>query len=95
VTDEELQAASCKYNCDRIIRLPSGRFALYAHWDNEEGIPFKAIGTLEEIGPMIASVDEIENHYAKIIAERSKNKGNELLAKLGLGKAKEPIKRRV
>lgn len=106
MTDEELEARSGKYNCDRIIRLSTGRFALFSPWSNREGIPLVVIGELEELGPLIHSTNQIDELTGPVelpeidpdhatYAKPGEGKITNLVDLLGLGKSKEPIKRRV
>jgi hypothetical protein len=105
VDEEELEARGAKYNCDRIVRLASGRFALFAAWSQDDGISLITIGTLEELAPMIHTTEEIDAHNPTTLpafdpdelAYASKGKGTvmDLIGLLGLGKKAEPIKRRI
>lgn len=51
------EAESIKYNVARIVRLSSGRFALFAHCTSE-GIDLVGIGTIAELESLIPSADE-------------------------------------
>lgn len=72
MTPDEQEAESVKYNVARIVRLSSGNFAFFSHY-NEGTINLIRIGTLEEIAPLIPSADECG--YTVPRAERPKVEG--------------------
>ena len=83
MTDDELEAQTCKYNTSRIVRLSSGLFALFHPWDNDLGMPLAAIGTLAEIASQIPSVEEVQAHAASLVGEHDRSAGQSLLSQLG------------
>lgn len=54
---DRLEAESVKYNVARIVRLSSGRFALFSHY-RAGALDLIAVGTIEEIADYIPSADE-------------------------------------
>jgi hypothetical protein len=57
-SEERLEAASIKYNVARVVRLSSGRFALFTPFSLADGLALTAIGTLDEIGPLIPTAEQ-------------------------------------
>lgn len=53
MTADHQYALSVVYNCQRIVRCPSGAFALFSAWDPDDGLRLEAIGTLAELAPLI------------------------------------------
>jgi len=81
-TDDELEAGSVKYNVARIVRLSSGRFALFSHY-RAGALDLIKVGTIEEIAPHIPSADACS--YTEPRPAREKSKLTTLdLADLGL-----------
>ena len=58
MTPETAEASAIRYNISRIVRLSTGRFAVFSPWTNDDGIDLLAIGTLAEIEPMILTAAE-------------------------------------
>jgi hypothetical protein len=58
VTEDELEANHAAYNCCRIVRLSSGRFAVFSPWTNDDGIGLVALGTWAECERAVLSVEE-------------------------------------
>lgn len=54
---DRLEAESVKYNVARIVRLSSGRFALFSHY-RAGALDLITVGTIEEIVDHIPSADE-------------------------------------
>lgn len=66
MTDDEQEATSIKYNVARIVKLSTGRFALFHPFDNDRGMPLRTIGTIEELAPLIPSSEEITLYLDKL-----------------------------
>lgn len=106
MTEDEQEAYSIKYNVARIVRLNSGNLALFYPWDNHNGMPLQHIGSVEEVIALIPTTEEVIAYCERISASepqrqyRIKSEPNnsiarEFLAKIGLIKPEEPIKRRI
>lgn len=99
LTDDEQEAQSIKYNVARIVKLSSGNFALFAPFDNDDGIRLITIGALDDLEPHIPTAEECTTNVQGIRDNESVTKadlvqGRNLLSALGLVKPEEPIKRR-
>lgn len=92
MTDDEIEAASLKYNCARIVRLSSGNFALFYPWSNSAGMPLVGIGSLDNLAALIPSADEVISFCEETAHDRSDYdvvKAKSLLQSLGF-KPKPP-----
>lgn len=104
-TQEELnEAGSIAYNVARIVRLSTGRFALYRHFENGSGIPIIAIGTIKELEPHIPTEALCSMQHQKLMLNEAIDHsidasdtiaGRSLAEKLGLAVPKLTITRRV
>lgn len=62
---DALEAHSLKYHhCAQIFQLSSGRYALFGHFTNGEGIPLVAIGTWEELRPHVDNYRQLADAHA-------------------------------
>lgn len=90
--DERLEALHVRYNCGRIVRLSSGRFAIFSPWTNNDGIDLITIGDLASLENLIPTEAEC------IEWTRELHKPIDLAAMLGIAKPTQPppppIKRR-
>lgn len=82
MTEDEQEAHSIKWNVARIVKLTSGAFALFAHYQ-DGGLPLIQIGTLAELESFIPTAEECSYEYSP--PERKAGKQTFLdLADLGL-----------
>ena len=72
LTDEEKEITHKRYFSQHIMRLSSGRFALMTSFSNAIGIKPQAIGTLEELEPLIV-VPEPGQYRDRILAAQIPN----------------------
>lgn len=86
MTDEHLEALNSKYNIARIVRLSTGRFALFDTFANADGIPLLGIGTLDQLAGLIPTASEC----AERLVTEPTPRGHELLSMLGLGQPSAP-----
>lgn len=93
-TAESHEASAIRYNISRIVRLSTGRFAIFSPWTNDDGINLLHIGTLAEIEPFILSADECRD-WTECLTKPTE--GPTLLEQLGLSKPKpaKPFPRRI
>ena len=93
---DEQEALSIKYNVARIVRLSSGRYALFNPWTNSSGLTLAAIGSLEELTDLIPTEQQCTEHWqsnqSEIAIPDNDGIGRSLLQKLGLV---QPFNRRV
>jgi hypothetical protein len=90
MTDEEIEAANTKYWTSGIVRLSSGRYAIFDPFTNDDGMPLRAIGTLAELEPLIPLASDVQL-YARQQKAVEREAPRDLLISLGLI---QPIKRR-
>jgi hypothetical protein len=90
MTDEEIEAANTKYWTSGIVRLSSGRYAIFDPFSNEDGMPLRAIGTLAEIEQFIPDARDVYEYARQQNAAKDESP-RDLLISLGLI---QPIKRR-
>ena len=83
MTDDEQEALSFRYVMPRIMRLSSGRWALFV-----DGAPLRIITDPDELHQSIPTIDEIEAYQESLRASRPKAQLGPLktlnLADLGL-----------
>ncbi len=78
-----LEAESVKYNVARVVRLSSGRFALFSHY-RASALDLIKVGTIEEIAPHIPSADECGFTAEPAPRTTVKRTASDLLADIGL-----------
>jgi hypothetical protein len=89
-TDDQIEAANTRYWTSTIVRLSSGRFALYNPFTDEDDWPVMGIGTLAELEPLIPHAKDVQL-YARRQKAADSVSPHDLLISLGLI---QPIKRR-
>lgn len=77
-----LEAQSIKYNVARIVRLSSGRFALFSHY-RAGALDIIKMGTIEEIVDHIPTAEQCEPE-PRVVRAPTKKDVSDLLADLGL-----------
>lgn len=79
------EAQSIKWNTARIVRLSSGKFALFSPF-NEGAIDLISVGTIEEIAGLIPTYDQCVEYCetAKPVRKTGPRGTAELLADIGL-----------
>lgn len=58
MTDEELEANSCKYTAAGVIALSTGSFAVYRHFSNKSGMPLETIVWPEDLWALLRQLQE-------------------------------------
>lgn len=81
--EETAEANHAAYNCCRIVRLSSGRFAVFSPHSNDDGISLMAIGTADEVSLAVLSVEECDAQW-ELHHARDRNRFANMLGALGL-----------
>lgn len=58
--DDEIEAASGKYNCCRIMRLSSGNFAVFAPYSADDGIDLIYLGDFSGAQAAILTAEQVD-----------------------------------
>ena len=83
MTAEEKEVVNGRYSAQRILALTSGRYALLHGFSNEgERVPI-AIGTLEELAPLIV-LPSVSKPIYKALAEEAEQRRRPAIANLNL-----------